>query len=190
MCQFRDNILVATQCATTRQASLIETIRTILKTAWGLEVECYCISPQQASCTGQCCGPIRKAVGVVMTLSPLGEGCAFTEPAALRPYWCLHLNAPLMSPTLAYQGYLGNILTSVLNNGLTWTRTWLGQILSALAWLQVMLLSRYQKTVAMRAIHKGIHRAYETSPHAVRATVKCACSLVHHMPTKRCIVLK
>ena len=88
-------------------------------------------------------------------------------------------------------------MTSVLKNSLTWTRTWLGQILSALAWLQVMLLSwlqvmllsGYQKTVAMRAIHKGMHRAYETSPHAVRATVKCAHSLVHHMPTKHCIVL-
>ena len=70
-----------------------------------------------------------------MTLCPPGEGCAFIEPAALKPDWSLRLNAPLMSPTLACQGYLGNIMTSVLKNGLTWTRTWLGQILSALAWL-------------------------------------------------------
>ena len=53
----------------------------------------------------------------------------------------------------------------------------------------VMLLCGYRKTVAMRAIHKGIHRAYETSPHAVQATVKCAHSIVHHMPAKRCIIL-
>ena len=117
------------------------------------------------------------------------EVCAFIEPAALKPDWSLRLKAPLMPPTLAYQGYLGNIMTSVLKNGLTWTRMWLGQILSALAWLQVMLLSRYRKTVAMCAIHKGIHGAYETSPHAVQATVKCAHSIVHHMPTKRCIIL-
>ena len=124
-----------------------------------------------------------------MTLCPPGEECAFSEPTALQLDWSLRLNAPLMTPTLASQGYLGNIMNSVLKTGLTWTRTWLGQILSALAWLQVMLLSGYRKTVAMRAIHKGIHRAYETSPHVVRATVKCAHSLVHHMPTKRCIVL-
>ena len=108
-----------------------------------------------------------------MTLHPPGEGCAFIEPAALKPDWSLRLQAPLMSPSFAYQGYLGNIMTGVLKNGLTWTRTWLGQILSALALVQVMLLSGYRKPLAMRAIHKGIHRAYETSPHAVQATVKC-----------------
>ena len=52
-----------------------------------------------------------------------------------------------------------------------------------------MLLSGYKKQVAMRVIHKGIHRVYETSPHAVQATVKCVHSIVHRMPAKRCIVL-
>ena len=94
-----------------------------------------------------------------------------------------------MTPCLAYQGYLGNIMTSVVKNGLPWTRNTLGQIMSALAWLQVMLLSGYKKPVAMRAIHKGIHRVYETSPHAVQATVKCVHSVVHHIPAKRCVVL-
>ena len=112
----------------------------------------------------------------------------FIEPAALKPDWSLRLKAPHMTPSLAYQGYLGNIMTSVLKNGLPWTRT-LGQILSALAWLQVMLLSGYRKTVAMCAIHKGIHWVYETSQHAVQATVKCVHSVVHHMPAKRCIIL-
>ena len=131
-------------------------------------------------------------MGVVMTLHPAGEGCAFIEPAALKPDWSLQLQAPLMSPSFAYQGYLGNIMTSVLKNGIPWTCTWLGQILSALAWVQlmhVMLLSAYRKLVAMRAIHKRIRRAYETSPHAVQATVKCVHSIVHHMPAKRCVIL-
>ena len=43
--------------------------------------------------------------------------------------------------------------------------------------------------MAMPVIHKGIHRAYKTSPHAVQATVKCIHSIVHHMPAKRCIIL-
>ena len=107
----------------------------------------------------------------------------------LKPDWSLRLQAPLMSPSFAYQGYLGNIMTSVLKNGVTRTRTWLGQILLALAWVQVMLLSGYRKPVAMRAIHKGIHWAYKTSRHAVQATVKCIHSIVHHMPAKRCIIL-
>ena len=124
-----------------------------------------------------------------MVVQPPREGCAFVEPAALKPNWSLRMQPPLMTPCLAYQGYLGNIMTSVLKNGLPWTRTWLGQIMSALAWLQVMLLSGYKKLVAMRAIHKGIHRAYETSPHTVQAMVKCVHCVVHHMPAKRCVVL-
>ena len=48
-----------------------------------------------------------------MTLHPPGEGCAFIEPAALKPDWSLCLNAPLMTPSMAYQGHLGNIMTSV-----------------------------------------------------------------------------
>ena len=85
MCQFRDNILVATGCPRARQAALIETIRTILKTAWCLEVECDCISPQQATCTAQCCGPVRKAVDVVMTLCPPpGEGMRFQRTSSTQ----------------------------------------------------------------------------------------------------------
>ena len=84
---------------------------------------------------------------------------------------------------------LGNIMTSLLKNGPPWSRTWLGRLMFALAWVQVMLMSGYKKPVAMRAIHKGIHRAYEASPHTVQATVKCVHSVVHHMPTKWCVVL-
>ena len=73
MCQFRDNILIATDCPEAKQAALIENIRTIVKIAWGLEVECDCITPQQNKCTRCCCGPVRKAVGVVMTLCPQGR---------------------------------------------------------------------------------------------------------------------
>ena len=90
MCQFRDNSLIATDCPRTNQAALVETIRTIHKTAWGLEVECDCVTPQQTRCTGGCCSPGRTAVGVVMTLCPPREGCAFSEPVALKPDWSLH----------------------------------------------------------------------------------------------------
>ena len=189
LCQFRDNIWLATECPAPEHVALMEHIRHVLKTVWDLEVECDCIGPWQKQCTGSCCAPVRKAVGAVMAVQPPGERCAFVEPAALKPDWSLRMQAPLMTPCLAYQGYLGNIMTSVLKNGLPWTRPWLGQIMSALAWLQVMLLSGYKKSVAMRAIHKGIHRAYDTSPHAVQAMVKCVHSVVHHMPAKRCVVL-
>ena len=54
MCQFQDNILIATNCPHSKQASLIQKIHDILKAAWGLEVECDCITPRQTTCTGVC----------------------------------------------------------------------------------------------------------------------------------------
>ena len=47
MCQFRDNILLATFCSSHDHAALVEHIRHVLKTARKLEVECDCISPLQ-----------------------------------------------------------------------------------------------------------------------------------------------
>ena len=76
MCQFMDSILVVTNCDRSRQAALVETTRTLLKTAWGL---CNCISPQQATCTAQCSGPVRKAVCLVMTLFPPGMDALSTN---------------------------------------------------------------------------------------------------------------
>ena len=94
MCQFRDNILLATDCPVANHAALVEHIRHVLKTAWNVEVECDCIGPRQKQCTGNCCAPVRKAVGVVMAVQPPGEGCAFVEPAALKPDWSLRMQAP------------------------------------------------------------------------------------------------
>ena len=78
---------MATDCPVSQHAALIETIWKISKTAWGLEIECDRITPQQTTCTEMCCQPVRKAVGVVMTLCPEGEGCAFVEPTALKFDW-------------------------------------------------------------------------------------------------------
>ena len=36
-------------------------------------------------------GVVMTPVGVVMTLHVPGEGCAFIEPAALKPDWSLRL---------------------------------------------------------------------------------------------------
>ena len=83
LCQFRDNILLATYCPATEHVALVEHIRHVLKTAWNLEVECDCIGPRQKQCTRSCCAPIRKVVGVVMAVQLPGEGCVFVEPAAL-----------------------------------------------------------------------------------------------------------
>ena len=54
--------------------------------------------------------------------------------------------------------------------------------MSAVAWIEVMLLSGFKWDVAIRALHKAVHRAYQTSPHAISATVKCLYNVTRHMP--------
>ena len=61
--------------------------------------------------------------------------------------------------------------------------------MSAAAWMQVVLLSGVKWDVAIRALHKAVHRTYQTSPHATSATVKCLCNMTTHMPERRCVVV-
>ena len=93
-------------------------------------------------------------------------GTAFAELAALTSEWSLKLDAPLKTPHRANRDYLSAILTGVLNNTANWSTSWCGQILSAAAWLQVVLLSNYRRATAMRALHGAIHKAYCGSPHS------------------------
>ena len=64
--QLRVNSLLATDVPHDAWADLIETVRGILHKAWGLPVVCECIADTQTLCTGRCCGPVCKAMGVVM----------------------------------------------------------------------------------------------------------------------------
>ena len=61
--------------------------------------------------------------------------------------------------------------------------------MSPAAWMQVALLSGFKWDVAIRALHKAVHRAYQTSPHAIFATVKCLYNVTRHMPQRRCVVV-
>ena len=188
MCQFRDNILVATDAPQEACVELVEQRMYVLQTSWGLPVVCECISDKQDSCTGRCCGPICKAMGMVMVRGQNGTGLAFVEPAGVTGSWDLSLGPPLLSPRRAYHGYLGAIFTGVLKNGLPFTDSWAAQILSAATWLQVAILSGYGRAVAMRAMHKGVYRAYATSPHDVQATVKAVSSVSYILPATRQVV--
>ena len=72
-----------------------------------------------------------------MVLAPNSTGCAFVEPAALTARWELRLGPPLLTPSTSYQAFLPSILTGSLKNGLGWTTSWLGPLMSASAWMQV-----------------------------------------------------
>ena len=72
---------------------------------------------------------------------------------------------------------------------LGWTTSWLGQLMSASAWMQVARLSGFKWESAIRALHKAVHRAYQTSPHAVSVTVKYLYHVTRNMPESRCVVV-
>ena len=59
----------------------------------------------------------------------------------------------------------------------------------ALAWLQVALLSGYSREDTMRAMHKGMHRAFGDSPHNVQSTIKAVYHMSYHMPARKCEIL-
>ena len=66
-----------------------------------------------------------------------------------------------------------------------WTSSWLGQLMSAAAWMQVVLLSGFKWHAAIRALHKAVHRAYQTSSHSGPTMVRCLYHIIRHMPATR-----
>ena len=68
MCQFRDNILLATDAAPSDRAIVVQAVRQVLKVCWNLEVDCDCMTKELRICTGSCCNNVTKVVGVVMVL--------------------------------------------------------------------------------------------------------------------------
>ena len=189
LCQFRDNIVLGADAPPEQRAALINKVRGSLQKAWGLRVVCECMnnSPQ---CVGACCTPTTKVMGYVPVREPKGTGIAFVEPSALTGRWGLRLGPTLLTPGDAYKGYLGSSFACVLKNGAQWTTTWISEIMSATAWLQVALLCGYRRETAMRAIHKAIHRAYVQSPHDTRATIKVVYSLSYSMSAPPCAVAR
>ena len=122
-----------------------------------------------------------KAMGVVFVKDHEGNGMAFVEPSALTDQWNLCLAQPLPTPACAYPGYVGRIFIGALKNGVPFTDSWAGQILSAVAWLQVAMLSGYSWAEAMRAMHKGLHHAYATSLRDVNGTIKAVYSISYRL---------
>ena len=60
MCQFRDNILVSIDSSPRDRARVVQEVRQVLKSSWALDLDW--------DCTGACCNPVPKVVGVVMIL--------------------------------------------------------------------------------------------------------------------------
>ena len=85
-----------------------------------------------------------------------GQSCTVAHPSALTDTWDLRYGAPLISPTRAPKEYLLCILISSLTGTLPLQETWAAQVLSALSWAQLAMLSGYRRMTVMRALHKAV----------------------------------
>ena len=69
-------------------------------------------------------------------------------------------------------------VSGALKYGLPFSVAWSSQIMSAVVWLNVAILSGYERAEAMRTMHKGIFRAYATAP-----------PMMFRLPRKLCTTL-
>ena len=169
--QFRDNVLLATNAPVAACRELIQEVHHILPEVWSIPIHCNC-ADQNGDCQGVCLGPVCTTMGYCCARTPEGKGFFRVQLATLKVDWSLRHGPPLLSPQYSYKGYLARIYSGALTNGKRWTHTRAAQILSACAWVQVALLSRYSRADAMRVMHSGIHRAYTDSQHNVQGTLK------------------
>ena len=135
MCQFRDNILVASSYPDCAHTKLIRNICQALGTAWNLSVLCECQSAK-LPCEGSCHTSSVTAMGFYMVRGSDGIGLAYVHPNALSHTWDLKQGAPLKNPRAQHQGYVTAIITGALAGGAPWCTTWAGQLLSvSVKWL-------------------------------------------------------
>ena len=184
LAQFRDNVLLATNLSPGTRTTLVQEVCDLLASIWNLEVLCDCVDGGAQSCEGDCLSQSRRALGVHMTVGG-GHCCAVTHPSALTDTWGLRYGAPLISPTRARREYLPCILISSLTGTLPWQQTWAAQILSALAWAQLAMLSGYKRMTVMRALHKAVRRVYAASPWWSENTMRAVYSVGHDLPCSR-----
>ena len=191
LCQFRDNIPVATHAPAEKCARLVNLLRSILHKACGRQVECDCIAPDCDHCTRRCCLGVSEGSRGSNRSGSERHRVRICGTSGTNLPMGLHLcpPPPLMTPGNSYQAYLPSILTGVLKSGLCWTTSWLGQLMSASTWMQVAQLSGFKWESAIRALHKAVQRAYQTSPHAVSATGKCLHPVTRKMPESPCVIV-
>ena len=170
LCQFRDNILMAT--------SFLDH-PTIGRS---LRVLCPC----DDMCRATCLSTSTVAMGYSLVMSAEGSATAYIQPSSLTPHWELKLGPPLVSPRSAHPKYLHGIFTGVLSNSQPWAKSHLAQLLSVAAWCQVAVLSGYSQRDTRRAMHSAIVRSYATSDHDYTRTVAYMHQVVLRVPQPRC----
>ena len=68
LCQFRDNILFASNLSPGSKTTLVQEMCSTLSDIWNLEVLCDCLGSRQTVCIGQCLVNTARALGIYMTV--------------------------------------------------------------------------------------------------------------------------
>ena len=182
LCQFRDNILVASTYPDSPRTQLIHQICGILHECWGLRVVCDCGDVCQGSCLKQS----TTAMGYGLHRGTDGKGLAHLHPSSVSDIWTPKLGPPLCTPGSQPKNYLKSIFTSVLTSSVPWCATWAGQLLSVMSWAQVAVLAGYCRKHTARRMHSAVQRAYGDTVHDSTLTA----AYVHHtmplLPMPRC----
>ena len=188
LCQFRDNILMASDV---ELGDCKELVSLVLETVWDLPVECACANTD-GNYHGNCLGPVIRCMGFCIALRHRAGGINHVHPAALKDDWSLRLGPPLMTPKHAYKGYLSRIFTGALANGRPWLQSWVGQILSTIAWMQIAMLLGHSRADSARAMHRALHYAFAVEPPFLLATVKAvytASYSIPNLPSLKCVAI-
>ena len=95
LCQFRDNILLATSFPDTPHRTIVQRVCSILQTAWKLQVLCPC----DGVCMHDCLKSDVSAMGYTLLMHSTHQHTAFIQPSSLDSAWKLKLPPPpLLSP--------------------------------------------------------------------------------------------
>ena len=186
LCQFRDNILIATTNPDTPSHPIVSIVCSLLGEAWGLDVLCECMSGPGDTCKHRCHSASTTALGFDMIRGETGKGLAYLHPSALSSTWSLKSAPPLLSLASAYPAYLPGIMTGALSNARPWATTWAGELMSLSAWLQIALLSGYALPQVTRAAHSAVTRGLSTSPNDHTATVRYLYMVRRLLPMPHC----
>ena len=125
MCQFRDNILVASSYPDSHRVELIHIVCKLLGSAWNLKVLCDC-QPEHPTCQFTCLKTHTTAMGFCLVRAPGGEGLVYLHPNALTASWELKQGEPLKLPDSQHAGYISRILTGALAASNPWCNSWGG----------------------------------------------------------------
>ena len=127
-----------------------------------------------------------NVVGVNTTMNAQGRfPLVSLHPSTLDDSWGLKWVAPLQSEEHSSHRYIFDLLIGVMQSNLKLIRTWAGLLLSAAAWLQVVVLSGYRKHKLVGPMSEAITRACARSTDDPEPSRRWVGYIIRFLPTKK-----